>query len=119
MMHPFHDRRRNATRLGRPRRGAVGTVRTVLAAVILVTLNACSVPSAGVAPSSSSAAQGPATHVLYRSPATAPDPSALYARAVQLDRPGKHRGDLLATFEQYTAGRPVFPSYRSTDGGEH
>jgi hypothetical protein len=53
-----------------------------------------------------------AVGTLYRPPASAPQPGALYARAVQLAS-----GDLLATFEQYTAGKPVFPIYRSTDDG--
>jgi hypothetical protein len=74
----------------------------------VLTLTACtgtSAPTPTHAPSTGS--------VLYTPPTSAPAPGALYARAVQLAS-----GDLLATFEQYTSGKPVFPIYRSTDDGK-
>ena len=53
---------------------------------------------------------GPST--MYTPPADAPSPKVLYPRAITLQN-----GNMLATFEQYTTGKPVFPIFRSTDKG--
>ena len=50
---------------------------------------------------------------LYTPPVSAPDPGALYARAMQASD-----GSMYATFEQYTNGTPVFPIYKSTNNGQ-
>jgi len=63
----------------------------------------------------SAATYGPST--LYTPPADAPTPGSLYARALQLKNSGTANGTMLATFEQYTNGMPVFPVYRSQDSG--
>lgn len=44
-------------------------------------------------------------------------PGAMYPRVIELQHNGEANGTLLATFEQYTHGMPVFPIFRSTDGG--
>ena len=49
---------------------------------------------------------------MYTPPSSAPTPKVLYPRAITLQN-----GDLLASFEQYTTGRPVLPIFRSTDRG--
>src|SRR5690625_1875855 len=50
---------------------------------------------------------------LYSPSPEDPSPGAMYPRVIQL----KESGFLLATFEQYTRGTPVFPIYRSTNLG--
>lgn len=82
----------------------------VSAATLAVTL---SVAAGGGA---SAQSYGPST--LYTPPADAPTPGALYARALQLKNSGAANGTMLATFEQYTNGTPVFPIYRSTNSGQ-
>jgi hypothetical protein len=89
---------------------------TAIAAVALL-LTACTAATSPGKPASRNPASTVGT--LYTPPASAPKPGALYARAVQLRQPGASKGDLLATFEQYTAGMPVFPIYRSTDDGRN
>ncbi|WP_255681362.1 exo-alpha-sialidase [Natrinema sp. SYSU A 869] len=61
---------------------------------------------------------------LYTPPEGAPGPGAMYPRVVCLDHDESEGETLLATFEQYESidndgtGQPVFPLYRSPDGGE-
>ncbi|GAB2889366.1 hypothetical protein GCM10027074_67120 [Streptomyces deserti] len=69
-------------------------------------------PAAGRADAISRPAQ-----TLYTPPPDAPAPGSLYARGLRLQHNGSANGTLLATFEQYTNGTPVFPIYRSTDNG--
>ncbi|WP_086787059.1 RICIN domain-containing protein, partial [Streptomyces caniscabiei] len=54
---------------------------------------------------------------LYTPPPDAPAPGSLYPRALRLQHNGSANGTILATFEQWTNGTPVFPIYRSTDNG--
>ncbi|MEU2288800.1 RICIN domain-containing protein, partial [Streptomyces sp. NPDC013178] len=54
---------------------------------------------------------------LYTPPSGAPSPGSLYPRGLRLKYNGSANGTILATFEQYTNGTPVFPIYRSTDNG--
>jgi hypothetical protein len=88
------------------RRGVAALVAVTSLVLALAGCSAKPAPTASTAPPSKAS-------TLYTPPAGAPAPGALYARAVQLVS-----GDLLATFEQYTAGKPVFPIYRSTDDGK-
>ncbi|MET7897286.1 RICIN domain-containing protein [Streptomyces mirabilis] len=57
------------------------------------------------------------SQTIYTPPSGAPSPGSLYPRALRLQHNGSANGTLLATFEQYTNGTPVFPIYRSTDNG--
>ncbi|MEU1513294.1 RICIN domain-containing protein [Streptomyces sp. NPDC005811] len=57
------------------------------------------------------------SQTMYTPPSGSPAPGSLYPRAIRLEHSGSSSGTLLATFEQYTSGRPVFPIYRSTDNG--
>ncbi|MFE9450136.1 RICIN domain-containing protein [Streptomyces sp. NPDC006739] len=57
------------------------------------------------------------SQTMYTPPSNAPAPGSLYPRAIQLQHSGSSNGTILATFEQYTSGTPVFPIYRSTDDG--
>ncbi|EKX68190.1 RICIN domain-containing protein [Streptomyces ipomoeae] len=57
------------------------------------------------------------SQTMYTPPSGAPSPGSLYPRALRLQHNGSANGTLLATFEQYTSGTPVFPIYRSTDNG--
>ncbi|MDX2546818.1 RICIN domain-containing protein [Streptomyces sp. WI04-05B] len=57
------------------------------------------------------------SQTMYTPPSGAPSPGSLYPRTVRLQHNGSANGTLLATFEQYTSGTPVFPIYRSTDNG--
>ncbi|WP_406430734.1 RICIN domain-containing protein [Streptomyces sp. NBC_00631] len=57
------------------------------------------------------------SQTMYTPPSNAPAPGSLYPRAIQLQHSGSANGTVLATFEQYTSGTPVFPVYRSTDNG--
>jgi sucrose-6-phosphate hydrolase SacC (GH32 family) len=54
---------------------------------------------------------------MYTPPSGTPAPGSLYPRAIRLEHSGSSNGTMLATFEQYTSGTPVFPIYRSTDNG--
>jgi hypothetical protein len=54
---------------------------------------------------------------MYTPPSNAPAPGSLYPRAIRLQHSGASNGTMLASFEQYTSGTPVFPIYRSTDNG--
>ena len=88
-------------------------MKLFLVVLVLVGLTGCSdgvVDPADHQPAS--------VRTMYTPPASAPAPGALYARALQL-KMGRSKGNLLATFEQYTSGKPVFPIYRSTDDGKH
>ncbi|GAA0295135.1 MULTISPECIES: RICIN domain-containing protein [Streptomyces] len=58
------------------------------------------------------------SQTMYTPPAGAPSPGSLYPRVLRLQHNGSANGTLLATFEQYTNGTPVFPIYRSTDNGD-
>ncbi|WP_405718073.1 RICIN domain-containing protein [Streptomyces sp. NBC_01537] len=57
------------------------------------------------------------SQTMYTPPSGAPSPGSLYPRALRLQHNGSSNGTILATFEQYTTGTPVFPIYRSTDDG--
>ncbi|MEU6251347.1 RICIN domain-containing protein [Streptomyces sp. NPDC047043] len=57
------------------------------------------------------------SQTMYTPPSNAPSPGSLYPRALRLQHNGSSNGTILATFEQYTNGTPVFPIYRSTDNG--
>jgi hypothetical protein len=57
------------------------------------------------------------SQTMYTPPSGAPAPGSLYPRAIRLEHSGSSNGTVLATFEQYTNGTPVFPVYRSTDNG--
>ncbi|KDN78059.1 hypothetical protein DF19_40890 [Streptomyces olindensis] len=57
------------------------------------------------------------SQTVYTPPSNAPAPGSNYPRALRLQHSGTSNGTLLATFEQYTNGTPVFPIYRSTDNG--
>ncbi|MEH0581349.1 RICIN domain-containing protein [Streptomyces sp. B21-108] len=80
---------------------------SLLAAVAMLTL-----PAAGPA-----AAEARPSQTLYTPPSDAPSPGTFYPRAMRLQYNGSANGTMLATFEQYTSGTPVFPIYRSTDNG--
>src|SRR5207245_3953202 len=69
-------------------------------------------PGAGQAHAISRASQ-----TMYTPPSNAPSPGSLYPRALRLQYSGSSNGTMLATFEQYLSGTPVFPIYRSTDNG--
>jgi hypothetical protein len=57
------------------------------------------------------------SQTMYTPPPDAPAPGSLYPRALRLQHNGSANGTILATFEQWTNGTPVFPIYRSTDNG--
>ncbi|MGW1563904.1 RICIN domain-containing protein [Streptomyces sp. NPDC002144] len=57
------------------------------------------------------------SQTMYTPPSGTPAPGSLYPRAIRLEHSGSSNGTVLATFEQYTSGTPVFPIYRSTDNG--
>ncbi|WNM35750.1 RICIN domain-containing protein [Streptomyces sp. Li-HN-5-11] len=91
-----------------PRTHAVTLLLALLAAAVTVVLS-------GVSGKANAVAR--ATQTMYTSPSSAPSPGALYARALRMQHSGSSNGTMLATFEQYTSGTPVFPIYRSTDNG--
>ncbi|KUL32152.1 RICIN domain-containing protein [Streptomyces regalis] len=91
-----------------PRAHAVTLLLALLAAAVAVVLPCVSGKAHAIAR---------ATQTMYTSPSSAPSPGALYARALRMHHSGSSDGTMLATFEQYTSGTPVFPIYRSTDGG--
>ncbi|MDO0934905.1 RICIN domain-containing protein [Streptomyces sp. DG2A-72] len=90
-----------------PRTQAITLLLALLAAAVALVL-----PAAGPAHAISRASQ-----TMYTPPSNAPSPGSLYPRAVRLQHSGSSDGTLLATFEQYSSGTPVFPIYRSTDNG--
>ncbi|MFF4259749.1 RICIN domain-containing protein [Streptomyces sp. NPDC001663] len=90
-----------------PRTQAITLLLALLAAAVALVL-----PAAGPAHAISRASQ-----TMYTPPSNAPSPGSLYPRAVRLQYSGSSDGTLLATFEQYSSGTPVFPIYRSTDNG--
>ncbi|MET7702422.1 RICIN domain-containing protein [Streptomyces sp. NPDC005485] len=98
--------RADATRPSRPL-----TLLFLLLALIVAAATTL-LPAAGRAQALSRPSQ-----TLYTPPAGAPSPGSLYPRALRLQHNGSANGTLLATFEQYTNGTPVFPIYRSTDNG--
>ncbi|MFF3333013.1 RICIN domain-containing protein [Streptomyces sp. NPDC002888] len=57
------------------------------------------------------------SQTMYTPPSNAPSPGSLYPRAMRMQYNGSANGTMLATFEQYSSGTPVFPIYRSTDNG--
>ncbi len=83
------------------------SVFALLAAVATLVL-----PAAGRADALSRPSQ-----TMYTPPSNAPSPGSYYPRAMRLQYNGSANGTMLATFEQYTSGTPVFPIYRSTDNG--
>ena len=82
-------------------------VFALLAAVATLLL-----PAAGQADALSRPSQ-----TMYTPPSDAPSPGSLYPRALRMQHNGSANGTMLATFEQYSSGTPVFPIYRSTDNG--
>ncbi|MFF7277392.1 RICIN domain-containing protein [Streptomyces griseorubiginosus] len=90
-----------------PRPQAITVLLALLAAVVALVL-----PSSGPAHAISRASQ-----TMYTPPSGTPSPGSLYPRAIRLQNSGSSNGTLLATFEQYSSGTPVFPIYRSTDNG--
>jgi len=58
-----------------------------------------------------------ASGVVYCPSMKEKSPGAMYPRVIELQHNGDANGTLLATCEQYTHGTPVFPIFRSTDGG--
>ncbi|MGQ4390059.1 RICIN domain-containing protein [Streptomyces sp. SAS_270] len=98
--------RADVTRPSRP------LILLFLLLALIVAAAATLLPAAGRAQALSRPSQ-----TLYTPPAGAPSPGSLYPRALRLQHNGSANGTLLATFEQYTNGTPVFPIYRSTDNG--
>jgi hypothetical protein len=92
-------------------RSRTATLLSALFALI-VAVGTLVLPAAGPAGAISSPSQ-----TMYTPPAGAPAPGALYPRALRLQHNGSANGTMLATFEQYTDSRPVFPVYRSTNNG--
>ncbi|WP_367324578.1 hypothetical protein [Streptomyces sp. HUAS ZL42] len=80
---------------------------TLLAAVATLVL-----PAAGRANALARQSQ-----TMYTPPSNAPASGSLYPCGLRLEHSGSSNGTLLATFEEYTSGTPVFPIYRSTDNG--
>ncbi|MBC9730068.1 RICIN domain-containing protein [Streptomyces sp. TRM68367] len=99
--------REGAAHRALPRSQAITLLLALLAAAVAVVL-----PASGQAHAVSRASR-----TMYTPPSNAPSPGSLYPRAVRLQHSGSANGTLLATFEQYTSGTPVFPIYRSTDNG--
>ncbi|MFF5985443.1 RICIN domain-containing protein [Streptomyces olindensis] len=89
------------------------TTWLLLLLVLIVAAATVVLPTAGRAHAVSRPSQ-----TMYTPPSTAPSPGSLYPRALRLQHNGAANGTLLATFEQYTSGTPVFPIYRSTDNGD-
>ncbi|MFE7278326.1 RICIN domain-containing protein [Streptomyces sp. NPDC057623] len=79
---------------------------------LLVAAATVALPAAGRA-----AAESTPSQTLYTPPSNAPSPGTFYPRAMRLQHNGSANGTILATFEQYTNDKPVFPIYRSTDNG--
>ncbi|MGW5663223.1 RICIN domain-containing protein [Streptomyces sp. NPDC003758] len=98
------------------RPGAAPRSRPATLLLLLLALVAAAgtvlLPAAGKAHALSRPSQ-----TMYTPPSNAPAPGSLYPRAIRLEHSGTSNGTMLATFEQYTSGTPVFPIYRSTDNG--
>lgn len=98
------------------RPGAAPRPRPLLVLALLLALIAAAgsvlLPGAGRAD-----ALARPSRTMYTPPSGTPAPGSLYPRAIRLEHSGSSNGTLLATFEQYTSGTPVFPIYRSTDDG--
>ena len=90
-----------------PRPQVITLLLALLAAAVALVL-----PASGQAHAISRASQ-----TMYTPPSGTPSPGSLYPRAVRLQYSGASNGTMLATFEQYSSGTPVFPIYRSTDNG--
>ncbi|MFG2126182.1 RICIN domain-containing protein [Streptomyces sp. NPDC048751] len=88
------------------------TAHLFLMLALIVAAATLVLPAAGRAQALSAPAR-----TLYTPPSDAPAPGSLYPRGLRLQHNGSANGTLLATFEQYTNGTPVFPVYRSTDNG--
>ncbi|MFM9589409.1 RICIN domain-containing protein [Streptomyces scabiei] len=88
------------------------TTALFLLLALIVTLATLVLPAAGRAD-----ALARPSRTMYTPPSNAPSPGSFYPRAMRLQHNGSANGTLLATFEQYTSGTPVFPVYRSTDNG--
>ncbi|KUN62043.1 ricin-type beta-trefoil lectin domain protein [Streptomyces canus] len=99
--------RESARHRAAPRAQAITLLLALLAAAVALVL-----PASGQAHAISRASQ-----TMYTPPSNAPSPGSLYPRAIRLQNSGSSNGTLLATFEQYSSGTPVFPIYRSTDNG--
>jgi hypothetical protein len=96
---------------GAARRSRPATLMFLFLALIVAAATV-TLPAAGRAQALSRPSQ-----TLYTPPSGAPSPGSLYPRVLRLQHNGSANGALLATFEQYTNGTPVFPVYRSTDNG--
>ncbi|WP_069767180.1 RICIN domain-containing protein [Streptomyces sp. LUP30] len=96
-----------------------GAARRSRPATVLFLILATVVAAATVLLPAANRAQALArpSQTMYTPPSGAPSPGSLYPRAIRLQHNGSADGTLLATFEQYTSGTPVFPIYRSTDNG--
>ncbi|MFD3498145.1 RICIN domain-containing protein [Streptomyces sp. NPDC058676] len=79
---------------------------------LLAVVGTLVLPAAGRAEALSRPSQ-----TMYTPPSNAPSPGSYYPRAMRMQYNGSANGTMLATFEQYTSGTPVFPIYRSTDNG--
>jgi hypothetical protein len=90
--------------------------RPVLRLALLLALIATSSMLVFATPGKAQALSRP-SQTLYTPPPSDPWPGSLYPRALQLQNSGASNGTMLATFEQYKSGTPVFPIYRSTDNG--
>ncbi|QCD60254.1 RICIN domain-containing protein [Streptomyces hawaiiensis] len=101
----------SVVRPGAARRSRPSTALFLLLALVVAAATIL-LPAAGRAQALSRPSQ-----TMYTPPSGAPSPGSLYPRALRLQQNGSANGTLLATFEQYTSGTPVFPVYRSTDNG--
>jgi hypothetical protein len=88
------------------------TTLLLLLLAVVVAAATLVLPGAGRADALSRPSQ-----TMYTPPADAPSPGSLYPRALRMQYNGSANGTMLATFEQYSSGTPVFPVYRSTDNG--
>ncbi|WP_042406677.1 RICIN domain-containing protein [Streptacidiphilus carbonis] len=93
------------------------TPRSRRSTLVLLLLALIAATAALVLPADPAHALSRASQTMYTPPSNAPAPGSLYPRAVRLQHSGSSNGTMLATFEQYTSGTPVFPIYRSTDNG--
>ena len=84
--------------------------RLLLALALVAAVGTVLLPAPAEAVSRSS-------QTMYTPPSGTPAPGTLYPRGIRLEHNGSANGTMLATFEQYTNGKPVFPIYRSTDTG--
>ena len=96
--------------VSRPRPRPLTVLLLLLA--LVAAIGSVLLPAAGRADALARSSQ-----TMYTPPSGTPAPGSLYPRAIRLEHSGSSNGTLLATFEQYTSGTPVFPIYRSTDNG--